>query len=188
MIWVPERFLIHSMLNNHLIYVFWDSRDLTYFIYKLKSFFAFYFYIIATGLQINSFSLTLLLKSRCVTLVPANLIPKYYCSLLCTYSLNLMVKTWSHQFCSNVGIDLAVILIDPYENVLYFHADSASPLAWGFDHCFPCSSKQHTSSVLSPFKVLVLLSDWLKAYEFVPFNLWYSRSCLNFFLSCNRWK
>lgn len=43
--------------------------------------------------------------------------------------------------CRNAGFDPAVIRVDPYGNVLYYHADSASPLAWEIDHWFPCSSK-----------------------------------------------
>ncbi|XP_058780506.1 uncharacterized protein LOC131654101 [Vicia villosa] len=39
----------------------------------------------------------------------------------------------------NAGFDPAVIRVDAYGNVLYYHADSASPLAWDFDHWFPCS-------------------------------------------------
>lgn len=42
--------------------------------------------------------------------------------------------------CRNAGFDPAVIRVDPFGNVLYFHADSASPLAWDIDHWFPCSS------------------------------------------------
>ncbi|KAJ6427282.1 hypothetical protein OIU84_022806 [Salix udensis] len=38
----------------------------------------------------------------------------------------------------NAGFDPAVIRVDPYGNVLYFHADKASPLAWDIDHWFPC--------------------------------------------------
>ncbi|XP_024015609.1 LOW QUALITY PROTEIN: cingulin [Eutrema salsugineum] len=51
--------------------------------------------------------------------------------------LSLLWKQLNHL--GNAGFDPAVIRIDPYGNVLYFHADSASPLAWGFDHWFPCS-------------------------------------------------
>jgi len=40
----------------------------------------------------------------------------------------------------NAGFDPAVIRVDGYGNVLYYHADSASPLAWDVDHWFPCSS------------------------------------------------
>ncbi|MCI40581.1 trichohyalin-like, partial [Trifolium medium] len=40
----------------------------------------------------------------------------------------------------NAGFDPAVIRVDGYGNVLYYHADSASPLAWDIDHWFPCSS------------------------------------------------
>ncbi|XP_061365093.1 uncharacterized protein LOC133308479 [Gastrolobium bilobum] len=39
----------------------------------------------------------------------------------------------------NAGFDPAVIRVDAYGNVLYHHADSASPLNWGIDHWFPCS-------------------------------------------------
>ncbi|CAN7001192.1 hypothetical protein IGI04_020375 [Brassica rapa subsp. trilocularis] len=51
--------------------------------------------------------------------------------------LSLLWKQLNHL--GNAGFDPAVIRIDPYGNVLYFHADSASPLAWGFDHWFPLS-------------------------------------------------
>uniref|UniRef100_A0A1J3EQH7 Trichohyalin n=1 Tax=Noccaea caerulescens TaxID=107243 RepID=A0A1J3EQH7_NOCCA len=51
--------------------------------------------------------------------------------------LSLLWKQLNHL--GNAGFDPAVIRIDPYGNVVYFHADSASPLAWGFDHWFPCS-------------------------------------------------
>lgn len=40
----------------------------------------------------------------------------------------------------NAGFDPAMFRVDPYGNVLYLHADSASPLAWDIDHWFPCSS------------------------------------------------
>ncbi|KAL2927332.1 Myomegalin [Bienertia sinuspersici] len=39
----------------------------------------------------------------------------------------------------NAGFDPAMFRVDPYGNVLYLHADAASPLAWGIDHWFPCS-------------------------------------------------
>ncbi|CAN6925872.1 unnamed protein product [Brassica oleracea] len=51
--------------------------------------------------------------------------------------LSLLWKQLNHL--GNAGFDPAVIRIDPYGNVLYFHADSASPLAWSFDHWFPIS-------------------------------------------------
>ncbi|KAL9828852.1 hypothetical protein AtNW77_Chr3g0172321 [Arabidopsis thaliana] len=51
--------------------------------------------------------------------------------------LSLLWKQLNHL--GNAGFDPAVIRIDPYGNVVYFHADSASPLAWSFDHWFPCS-------------------------------------------------
>lgn len=39
----------------------------------------------------------------------------------------------------SAGFDPAQFRVDPYGNVLYFHADNASPLAWEVDHWFPCS-------------------------------------------------
>ncbi|XP_010545784.1 PREDICTED: trichohyalin [Tarenaya hassleriana] len=51
--------------------------------------------------------------------------------------LSLLWKQLNHL--GNAGFDPAVIRVDPCGNVLYFHADSASPLAWDFDHWFPCS-------------------------------------------------
>ncbi|KAM7253963.1 hypothetical protein ACFE04_031645 [Oxalis oulophora] len=51
--------------------------------------------------------------------------------------LSLLWKQLNHL--GNAGFDPAVIRVDPYGNVLYFHADSSSPLAWDFDHWFPCS-------------------------------------------------
>ncbi|CAN8270190.1 unnamed protein product [Cochlearia groenlandica] len=50
---------------------------------------------------------------------------------------SLLWKQLNHL--GNAGFDPAVIRIDPYGNVVYFHADSASPLAWGYDHWFPFS-------------------------------------------------
>ncbi|KAE9585849.1 hypothetical protein Lalb_Chr24g0395661 [Lupinus albus] len=47
---------------------------------------------------------------------------------------------WKHlSHLGNAGFDPTVIRVDTYGNVLYFHADSASPLAWDIDHWFPCS-------------------------------------------------
>ncbi|XP_019448111.1 PREDICTED: trichohyalin-like isoform X2 [Lupinus angustifolius] len=47
---------------------------------------------------------------------------------------------WKHlSHLGNAGFDPSVIRVDTYGNVLYFHADSASPLAWDIDHWFPCS-------------------------------------------------
>ncbi|KAM6602202.1 hypothetical protein CsatA_021811 [Cannabis sativa] len=46
--------------------------------------------------------------------------------------VSLLWKQLSHL--GNAGFDPAVIRVDPYGNVLYFHADSASPLAWDIDH------------------------------------------------------
>ncbi|XWS19049.1 hypothetical protein CRYUN_Cryun32bG0097600 [Craigia yunnanensis] len=51
--------------------------------------------------------------------------------------INLLWKQLSHL--GNAGFDPEVIRVDPYGNVLYYHADSASPLAWDIDHWFPCS-------------------------------------------------
>ncbi|KAF2282993.1 hypothetical protein GH714_043055 [Hevea brasiliensis] len=45
---------------------------------------------------------------------------------------------WKLNHLGNAGFDPAVIRVDPYGNVLYFHADRASPLAWDIDHWFPC--------------------------------------------------
>ncbi|RDX90600.1 hypothetical protein CR513_27512 [Mucuna pruriens] len=52
----------------------------------------------------------------------------------------------------NAGFDPAVIRVDAYGNVLYYHADSASPLAWEVDHWFPCSRGGLT--VLSNLRIL----------------------------------
>ncbi|XVF26668.1 hypothetical protein REPUB_Repub14bG0037500 [Reevesia pubescens] len=51
--------------------------------------------------------------------------------------INLLWKQLSHL--GNAGFDPEVIRIDPYGNVLYYHADPASPLYWDIDHWFPCS-------------------------------------------------
>ncbi|CAL0324145.1 unnamed protein product [Lupinus luteus] len=51
--------------------------------------------------------------------------------------ISILWKQLSHL--GNAGFDPAVIRVDTYGNVLYFHADSASPLAWDIDHWFPCS-------------------------------------------------
>ncbi|KAF6166956.1 hypothetical protein GIB67_030649, partial [Kingdonia uniflora] len=55
--------------------------------------------------------------------------PKLYASLLW--------KQLNHL--GNAGFDPAIFRVDSYGNVLYYHADSASPLAWDIDHWFPCS-------------------------------------------------
>eukprot|EP01018_Ginkgo_biloba_P004058 Gb_34647 [translate_table: standard] len=39
----------------------------------------------------------------------------------------------------NAGFDPAKFRVDPYGNVLYLHADPASPLSWEVDHWFPHS-------------------------------------------------
>ncbi|OMO54247.1 hypothetical protein CCACVL1_27952 [Corchorus capsularis] len=51
--------------------------------------------------------------------------------------INLLWKQLSHL--GNAGFDPEEIRVDPYGNVLYYHADSASPLSWDIDHWFPCS-------------------------------------------------
>ena len=40
----------------------------------------------------------------------------------------------------NAGFDPEIFRVDPYGNVLYYHADPGSPLAWDIDHWFPYSS------------------------------------------------
>ncbi|XP_050232548.1 uncharacterized protein LOC126681162 [Mercurialis annua] len=50
--------------------------------------------------------------------------------------VSLLWKQLNHL--GNAGFDPAVIRVDPYGNVLYLHADKASPLAWDIDHWFPC--------------------------------------------------
>ncbi|KAL6569350.1 hypothetical protein OROMI_013864 [Orobanche minor] len=51
--------------------------------------------------------------------------------------LGLLWKQLNHL--GNAGFDPEVIRVDAYGNVLYYHADAASPLAWNIDHWFPCS-------------------------------------------------
>nr|GEX75382.1 hypothetical protein [Tanacetum cinerariifolium] len=51
--------------------------------------------------------------------------------------VSLLWKQLNHL--GNAGFDPEVFRVDPYGNVLYFHADSASPLYWDIDHWFPCS-------------------------------------------------
>ncbi|KAK1281715.1 hypothetical protein QJS10_CPB22g01026 [Acorus calamus] len=77
--------------------------------------------------------------------------PKAYVSLLW--------KQLSHL--GNAGFDPANFRVDPYGNVLYFHADSASPLAWEIDHWFPLSSLAPAAIVFrnsdqSPLKTISL--------------------------------
>ncbi|XP_042482680.1 uncharacterized protein LOC122063084 [Macadamia integrifolia] len=50
---------------------------------------------------------------------------------------SLLWKQLNHL--GNAGFDPEIFRVDPYGNVLYYHADSASPLAWNIDHWFPCS-------------------------------------------------
>ncbi|KAG9459407.1 hypothetical protein H6P81_003915 [Aristolochia fimbriata] len=51
--------------------------------------------------------------------------------------VNLLWKQLNHL--GNAGFDPTKFRVDPYGNVLYFHADMGSPLAWDIDHWFPCS-------------------------------------------------
>ncbi|XP_073064938.1 uncharacterized protein [Primulina eburnea] len=51
--------------------------------------------------------------------------------------VSLLWKQLNHL--GNAGFDPEIIRVDPFGNVLYYHADPASPLAWGIDHWFPCS-------------------------------------------------
>ncbi|GKA36849.1 hypothetical protein Tco_0723414 [Tanacetum coccineum] len=46
--------------------------------------------------------------------------------------VSLLWKQLNHL--GNAGFDPEVFRVDPYGNVLYFHADSASPLYWDIDH------------------------------------------------------
>ncbi|KAJ4950757.1 hypothetical protein NE237_027589 [Protea cynaroides] len=50
---------------------------------------------------------------------------------------SLLWKQLDHL--GNAGFDPEKFRVDSYGNVLYYHADSASPLAWEIDHWFPCS-------------------------------------------------
>ncbi|XP_068648051.1 uncharacterized protein [Aristolochia californica] len=51
--------------------------------------------------------------------------------------VNVLWKQLNHL--GNAGFDPTKFRVDPYGNVLYFHADMGSPLAWDIDHWFPCS-------------------------------------------------
>ncbi|CAL1377876.1 unnamed protein product [Linum trigynum] len=51
--------------------------------------------------------------------------------------VSLLWKQLNHL--GNAGFDPETIRVDQYGNVLYFHADKASPLYWDIDHWFPCS-------------------------------------------------
>ncbi|XP_019184713.1 PREDICTED: titin homolog isoform X2 [Ipomoea nil] len=51
--------------------------------------------------------------------------------------VSLLWKQLNHL--GNAGFDPEKFRVDPYGNVVYYHADSASPLAWHIDHWFPCS-------------------------------------------------
>ncbi|CAL9061096.1 unnamed protein product [Musa banksii] len=57
--------------------------------------------------------------------------------------VNLLWKQLDHL--GNAGFDPALFRVDTYGNVLYLHADSASPLAWDIDHWFPCSRGGRTA-------------------------------------------
>ncbi|KAK9101875.1 hypothetical protein Sjap_019129 [Stephania japonica] len=50
---------------------------------------------------------------------------------------NILWKQLNHL--GNAGFDPEKFRVDPYGNVLYYHADSASPLSWDIDHWFPYS-------------------------------------------------
>ncbi|PWZ37685.1 hypothetical protein Zm00014a_010814 [Zea mays] len=50
---------------------------------------------------------------------------------------NLLWKQLDHL--GNAGFDPAIFWVDAYGNMLYLHADFASPLAWDIDHWFPCA-------------------------------------------------
>nr|KJB13112.1 hypothetical protein B456_002G057500 [Gossypium raimondii] len=73
--------------------------------------------------------------------------------------INLLWKQLSHL--GNAGFDPEVIRVDPYGNVLYYHADSASPLSWDIDHWFPCSRGGLT--VASNLRIL----QWHRAFSFL---------------------
>nr|AAT58844.1 hypothetical protein [Oryza sativa Japonica Group] len=49
--------------------------------------------------------------------------------------VNLLCKQLDHL--GNARFDPALFRVDAYGNVLYLHADTASPLAWDIDHWFP---------------------------------------------------
>uniref|UniRef100_A0A0E0PME0 Uncharacterized protein n=1 Tax=Oryza rufipogon TaxID=4529 RepID=A0A0E0PME0_ORYRU len=49
--------------------------------------------------------------------------------------VNLLCKQLDHL--GNARFDPALFRVDAYDNVLYLHADTASPLAWDIDHWFP---------------------------------------------------
>ncbi|KAM0932597.1 hypothetical protein DsansV1_C42g0237971 [Dioscorea sansibarensis] len=51
--------------------------------------------------------------------------------------VNILWKQLDHL--GNAGFDPALFRVDQFGNVLYLHADAASPLAWDIDHWFPCS-------------------------------------------------
>uniref|UniRef100_A0A0D3G7J1 rRNA N-glycosidase n=1 Tax=Oryza barthii TaxID=65489 RepID=A0A0D3G7J1_9ORYZ len=48
--------------------------------------------------------------------------------------MNLLCKQLDHL--GNARFDPALFRVDAYGNVLYLHADTASPLAWDIDHWF----------------------------------------------------
>ncbi|GMI86114.1 hypothetical protein HRI_002280700 [Hibiscus trionum] len=69
-------------------------------------------------------------------------------------------------FCSKMrsaGFDPKVIRVDPYVNVLYYDAGSASPLSWDIDHWFPCSS------TLSSLLVYFYSLDYVFAFHLASF-------------------
>ncbi|GAB2264231.1 hypothetical protein Droror1_Dr00026365 [Drosera rotundifolia] len=65
--------------------------------------------------------------------------------------VSLLWKQLNHL--GNAGFDPALFRVEPYGNVLYYHADLASPLAWDINHWFPCSST--LPSLFSPLFPIV---------------------------------
>ncbi|GFP80896.1 hypothetical protein PHJA_000232900 [Phtheirospermum japonicum] len=65
-----------------------------------------------------------------------------------TARLSRSLRTpWSSK--RNAGFDPEIIRVDPFGNVVYYHADAASPLAWDIDHWFPCSKRRAFSWLFS---------------------------------------
>jgi len=66
----------------------------------------------------------------------------------------------SLSYLKNAGFDPVVIRNDGYCNVLYYHADSASPVAWDVESQFPCSSN------FSNFQECVQVKfNWFMCYK-----------------------
>ncbi|XP_078428053.1 trichohyalin [Wolffia australiana] len=64
--------------------------------------------------------------------------------------VDLLWKQLTHL--TNAGFDPALFRVDPYGNVLYFHADPSSPLSWRVDHWFPL--KRGGKTVLSNLRLV----------------------------------